>query len=114
MREISTQEATAVVGGMQQVHITRHKTESGASMASLKGVVHHSGGNSAGGGGGGGGAKVTTTVTCVDTVVQVSQAGTGLKSAKFGVQGIEYESVPKIENVTRTSVCTSVKTHTSR
>ena len=113
MREISIQEATAVVGGMEQVNITRHKTETAASMASLKGVVHNSGGNSAGGGAGGGG-NVTPTVTCVETIVQFSQAATGPKIIEFGVKGIKIENVPKIENVTKTSVCTTIKAQTSR
>lgn len=113
MREITTQEATAVVGGVQEVHITRKKDDGGASLAALKGAVHNSGGNSAGGGGGGS-AAVTTTVTCVDTIVQVSQAATGPKSIGFGIKGVTMEVIPKIENVTRTSVCTTIKAHTSR
>jgi hypothetical protein len=114
MREITTQEATVIVGGMQQVHITSHKKDGGASMASLKGAVHTSGANSAGGGGGGGGGKVTATVTCIETIVQVSQAATGPKIVEFGVKGIKVETIPKIEHVTRTSVCTSIKSQDSR
>lgn len=113
MREITTQEAAAVVGGVQEVHITRKKDDGGASLGALKGAVHYSGGNSVGGGGGGSPA-VTTTVTCVDTVVQVSQAATGPKSVGFGYKGVTMEVIPKIESVTKTSVCTTVKTHTSR
>lgn len=116
MREITTDEATAVVGGIQEVHITRKKDDGGASSAGLRGAVHHSGGGSAGGAGGGGGGSgaVTTTVTCVDTVVQVSQAATGPKSVGFGFKGVTMEIVPKIESVTKTSVCTTVKAQTSR
>lgn len=115
MREITTQEATAVVGGVQEVHITKKKDDGSASTAALMGAVHNSGGNSAGGGGGGGSSPaVTTTVTCVDTIVQVSQAATGLKTVEFGVKGIKAETIPKIEHVTRTSVCTTVKTQSSR
>jgi hypothetical protein len=116
MREITTQEATAVVGGVQEVQITRKKDDGGASTVALMGAVHNSGGNSAGSGGGGGGGSpaVTTTVTCVDTIVQVSQAATGPKSLEFGLKGLKVEVIPKIENVTRTSVCTTVKTQSSR
>ena len=110
MREITTLEATAVVGGMQEVYITR-KRDDGASTASLKSVVHNSGGNSAGGAGGGGGgsAAVAPTITCTETIVQVRQAGTGPKIAEFGYKGIKIEVTPKIESVTTTSVCTYTK-----
>ena len=113
MREITTQEATAVVGGVQQVQITRKKDDGGASTAALMVAVHNSGGNSAGGGGGGGGGKVTTTVTCVDTIEQFSQNG-GPKKMSFSVQGVSAEQVPRMEIVKKTSVCTTIKTHDSR
>lgn len=115
MREITTLEATAVVGGMQQVYITRKKDDGGASTATLKGAVHNSGGGSSGaaGGGGGGGPKVTTTVTCVDTVEQLSQRG-GPTKVSFTVQGVSAEQVPTIEMVKKISVCTTIKAHSDK
>lgn len=112
MREITTQEATAVVGGMEQVRITGKRLP----PAPMKNERLESGGGVARdtGGGGGGGGRANATVTCVDTIVQVRQAATGIKSVEFGVEGVKFERIPKIEHVTITSVCTTVKANASR
>ena len=114
MREITTQEAIAVVGGMQEVHITKKKDDGSASAAALKGAVHVSGAGGVGvSGGGGGGGKVTTTVTCVDTIEQTSQNG-GPSKWSFSIQGVSAEQIPRIESVKKTSVCTTTKVNSSK